>query len=78
MTILDLSKKGLKLLTMLGNGLTVGALCGMYIFGPGVAIPLKLCASLSSYILTSIVTEKTDEYIDKKVDQFAEELRNQE
>ena len=78
MTIIDLSKKGLKLLTMIGNGLTVGALCGMYIFGPGVAIPLKICASLSSYIITSMVTDKTDEYIDKKVDQFAEEIRNQE
>lgn len=76
MNIVELAKKGLKLVTMLGNGLTVGALCGMYIFGPGVAIPLKICASVSSYILTSMVTDKTDAYIDEKVDQFTNELKN--
>ena len=76
MTIIDLTKKGLKLITMIGNGLTVGALCGMYIFGPGVAIPLKICASVSSYILTSMVTDKTDAYIDAKLDQVVDEIRN--
>lgn len=76
MTIIDLTKKGLKLITMIGNGLTVGALCGMYIFGPGVAIPLKICASVSSYILTSMVTDKTDAYIDEKLDQVVDEIRN--
>jgi len=76
MTIIDLTKKGLKFITMLGNGLTVGALCGMYIFGPGVAIPLKICASVSSYILTNMVTDKTDAYIDEKIDQVVNEIKN--
>ena len=75
MKIFDWTKKGLKLVTMVGNSMLVGAVGALGVFSvPTISIPIKICTAVSSYILTGVVTEKTDAYIDKTIDELQEEL----
>lgn len=75
MKILEWTKKGLKLVTMVGNGMIIGAIGMIGVFSaPSISVPIKLCSAVSSYVLTGVVTEKTDEYIDKAIDELQNEV----
>lgn len=62
---IDSFKKILKYATSMGTGVIFGGIVSITTIG--VFWPAKLCAYLSSYIFSEILTDKTDKYIDDHI-----------
>lgn len=74
---IETGKKALKLSTSLGTGIILGELATKFIPG-GAWIPVRGLAYLASIVLSDMVSKHTDEFIDKEVDSFIEELQDTE
>lgn len=73
--IFNKAKEGLKSVTSIGTGMVIGNMATMFL-GEAI-IPIKICAYVGSYILSLMLSEKTDEYIDKKAEEIKNELDEQ-
>lgn len=67
---------------MIGNSVLVGALYGLVLTNP-VALPIKIFAGISGLLVSGVLTDKTDAYVDKiaysanmAVDEAAEIIAN--
>lgn len=63
--VLDGTCEGLKIATTIGNGVIMGSLWALCTCFPVVGIPLKICAGISATTFGSMLSEKTDAYIDR-------------
>ena len=76
----DIFKKAnsaLKVVTDVGTGAIIGNVASMFL--GNTILPVKVCAYVGSYILSMMLSEKTDEYIDRKTDEYKadfDEMRN--
>ena len=67
-------KEVLKTITGIGNGVLTGLVAGLSVAPYGV--PLKICACVSSLVLGGLMTDKTDAYIDKCVNDIEKEIKD--
>ena len=72
--IFDKAKTGLKAVTDLGTGVVIGNIASMFL--GGTILPIKACAYVGSYILSMMLSEKTDEYIDRKTDEYKNQFND--
>ena len=68
MTVYERAKETLKIVTELGTGTILGNVVTILL--PGAALPVKACAYVASYVISSMLTEKTDDYIDRKSEEY--------
>lgn len=61
-------KEVLKQVSSLGIGVIFGNIVGWLI--PEVSIPVKICSYIGTFVLGSMVSDKAEEYIDTKSDEF--------
>ena len=61
-------KEVLKQVSSLGIGVVFGNIVGWLI--PEVSIPVKICSYIGTFVLGSMVSDKAEEYIDTKSDEF--------
>lgn len=61
-------KEVLKQASSLGIGVVFGNIVGWLI--PEVSIPVKICGYIGTFVLGSMVSDKAEEYIDAKSDEF--------
>lgn len=74
---IDIFDKGascLKTATNVGVGAVIGNIATAFM--PTVALPIKVCAYIGSYILSMMLSEKTDEYIDRKTEEYKHEFED--
>ena len=70
-----LARRGLKLVTMVGTGLIIGGVCGFGVLAvPTILLPLKACAMISADILTGMISDYTDEYIDAQMNEIEDTI----
>lgn len=66
-------KEVLKTITGIGNSVLTGIVAGLSVTRYG--LPIKICACVSSLVLGGIMTDKTDEYIDKTADEIEKQIK---
>ena len=71
------AKKVAKVGTAFGTGVILGEVATAFLPG-GAWLIIKGIAYLSSVVLSDMLAEKTDEFLDRKIDSFVEELSAEE
>ena len=61
-------KEVLKQVSSLGIGVVFGNIVGWLI--PEVSIPVKICGYIGTFVLGSMLADKSDEYIDSKAEEL--------
>lgn len=61
-------KEVLKQVSSLGIGVVFGNIVGWLI--PEVSIPVKICGYIGTFVLGSMLADKSDEYIDTKTEEL--------
>lgn len=74
--IFEKAGAGLKIVTSIGTGAALGNIATVFMESSPLGLPVKACAYVSSYILSMLLTEKTDEYIDRKTDEYKREFED--
>ena len=74
---IDIFEKGgncLKTVTSLGVGTVIGNITSRFL--GGTMLPVKISAYVGSYILSMMLSEKTDDYIDRKTEEYKHEFED--
>lgn len=74
---IDIFEKGgecLKMVTNLGVGTVIGNIASRHL--GGTMLPVKVCAYIGSYILSMLLSEKTDDYINRKTEEYKHEYED--
>lgn len=66
--LIKTGKEVFKQVSSLGIGVVFGNIVGWLI--PEVSIPVKICSYIGTFVLGSMVSDKAEEYIDAKSDEF--------
>lgn len=72
--IISFGKEALKDITTFGNAVVCGSLGAVVFCAGSLWVPLKICAAVSTTMLTGILTDKTNAYIDKEFDETIKDI----
>jgi len=72
--IFEKASSALKAVTNVGTGTIISTLSTVCI--TSCPLPIKACVYVGSYIFSMMLSEKTDEYIDRKTEEYRHELED--